>query len=171
MSKVVKYTIPFLGLKIGKHEFDFQIQDTFFEAYEYSRVQKGNLFLKVELEKSESMIILDFHFSGTVNALCDHCGEEFDYPMDFSEELIVKFSDSQKEEIDEILILPLSAYQLELEQYIYEYINLALPMRVLHEEDEDGNPSCTLYELEDFDDSNEPNDLVDPRWEALKKLK
>jgi len=172
MGNLKDYVISFRGLKIGNHEFDFQVSDSFFEEFEYSRTKKGKLALKVLLTKAENMLELDFNFIGYVNVNCDSCGEEFDFPLDFSETLIVKFSDKELEDTDEVVFLPNSTYELKLAQFIYEYVNLALPMRLTHKEDEDGNPSCKLNVLDDFKDFNEQEEEeVDPRWNALKKLK
>ena len=171
MGNLKDYVISFRGLKIGDHEFDFQITDSFFEAFEYSRTQKGKIALKVILNKAENMLKLDFFFKGSVNVICDSCGEDFDFPLDFSENLLVKFSDYEEEDSANIIFLPSSTYEIKLAQLIYEYVNLALPMRLTHPEDEDGNPVCPVDILGEFEDLTEPEDDVDPRWEALKKLK
>jgi len=171
MSNLKDYVISFRGLKIGDHEFDFQISDSFFEAFEYSRVKRGNISLKVILNKADTMLRLDFIFKGSVNTDCDSCGEGFDFPIDFSERLILKFSDQEEEDTEEVVFLPSSAYQVKLAQYLYEYVNLALPMRLTHPEDEEGNPSCEEIDLEEFEDFKESEDDMDPRWDALKKLK
>lgn len=170
MSNIKDYVISFRGLKIGNHEFDFQITDSFFEAFEYSRTKKGNLALKVIVHKTENLLQLDFIFKGSVNAICDSCGEDFDFPLDFTQSLIVKFTDEEQEDTDEIAFLPVSSYQIKLAQFIYEFVNLSLPMRLTHEEDEEGNPICQLDVLDEFKDSTEQEE-VDPRWNALKKLK
>lgn len=171
MNNLKDYVISFRGLKIGNHEFDFQITDSFFEAFEYSRTKKGSLALKVIVNKTENMLKLDFIFKGSVNVSCDSCGDDFDFPVDFTENFIVKFSDQKEEDSDEIVFLPSAAYEIYLSQFIYEFVNLALPMRLTHAEDEEGNPSCQVEVLDEFEDFNEPKDEVDPRWEALKKLK
>ncbi|MDA3905367.1 MAG: DUF177 domain-containing protein [Bacteroidales bacterium] len=171
MGNLKDYVISFRGLKVGNHEFDFQITDSFFEAFEYSRTQKGNIALKVILNKAENMLKLDFIFEGTVNVSCDSCGEDFDFPIDFQESLIVKFTDQDEEDNAEIVFLQSSAYEIKFAQFIYEFVNLALPMRITHEEDKEGNPICQLDVLDEFEDFIEPKDEVDPRWEALKKLK
>lgn len=171
VSNLKDYIISFRGLKIGDHEFDFQITDSFFEVFEYSRTQKANIVLKVLLNKAESMLQLEFFFKGSVHVSCDSCGEDLDYPLDFHESLIVKFSDQEEEESAEVVFLPSASYEISVAQFIYEYVNLALPMRLTHEEDDEGNPICPIDVLEEFEDNNEPEEDVDPRWDALKKLK
>ena len=65
------FLIPFTGLKLGKHQFEFIINDTFFDEFEYSLVKKANLVCQVEMEKQETMLILNFQISGTIDASCD----------------------------------------------------------------------------------------------------
>ena len=171
MGNTKDYVISFRGLKIGNHEFDFQITDSFFEAFEYSRTKKGNIALNVILNKAETMLTLDFSFKGKVDVSCDSCGGNFDLPLDFTERLIVKFSDEEQEDGAEVIFLPNTAYEINLVQFIYEYVNLALPMRITHPEDKEGNPSCQVDVLEEFEDLQEQDEEMDPRWDALKKLK
>ncbi len=172
MNNLKNYIISFSGLKLGNHEFDFQISDSFFETFEFSRTQKANLTLKVILNRAENMLNLDFNFNGSVNVSCDSCGEEFDFPLNFSESLIVKFSDQEQEDSDEVVFLPHTAYQINLAQFIYEFVNLALPMRLTHEEDKQGNPVCRVNVLDEFEEfEDQENEEIDARWEALKKLK
>ena len=35
MKNLKAFLIPFTGLKIGKHQFDYQIDNSFFECFEY----------------------------------------------------------------------------------------------------------------------------------------
>ena len=35
MNNLKEYLIPFVGLKEGKHQFDYQIDDSFFEHFEF----------------------------------------------------------------------------------------------------------------------------------------
>jgi hypothetical protein len=49
------YTIPFVGLKIGQHLFEFALDKTFFESLPYSLVDDGKLVVKLNLEKKETM--------------------------------------------------------------------------------------------------------------------
>jgi len=173
MMNILKtYKISFSGLQNGNHSFDFQINDKFFESFEKSRIQKGHIDLKVEMEKSETMIQLHFIFNGYVRVNCDRCLDEFSYPIDFSEMLIVKFGYKTEEESESILVIDPNAYEIELAQYIYEYISLSLPMQLIHPDLDNGESGCNKEFLKNFEiDDSEDEQMVDPRWEALKNLK
>ena len=55
-----QFIIPHYGLKPGWHHYDFEIEDAFFEAFEYSEIQTGQVTIGVDLEKQERMFILHF---------------------------------------------------------------------------------------------------------------
>jgi len=171
MDILKTYKISLSGLQIGHHSFDFQIDDQFFESFEKSRVQKGSLTLKVEMEKSETMLQLHFHFNGNVTVACDRCLDDFLYPLHFNEMLIVKFGYKKHEESESIIIINANEYEIPIAQYIYEYINLSLPMQLIHPNLENGDSGCNKEFLKNFDYQKTEEDKIDPRWEALKKLK
>ena len=47
LKSLKQYSIPFTGLKIGQHQFGFDVDSTYFNEFEYSLVKKG--LLKVNL--------------------------------------------------------------------------------------------------------------------------
>ena len=173
MDILKTYKISFSGLQIGHHEFDFQINDQFFESFEKSKVQQGNLALNVGMEKSETMLQLHFNFKGEVNVICDRCLDEFLFPMEFQELLIVKFGFEAHEESENILVIQSNDYEVVIAQYIYEYISVNLPMQLIHPDLENGESTCNQEFLKNFTikEEDKKKDVMDPRWEALKKLK
>ena len=84
--------------------------------------------------------------------------------------MIVKFGEKTYEETDEILIIPETDHQIDLSHYVYEYINLLLPVKRIHQEDKNGNSTCNpevIKKLKDLENQNS----TDLRWNELKKLK
>jgi len=51
MKKTKEYLIPFVGLKLGKHHFEYQIDNTFFDLFEYDEFQNSDIKVSVVLEK------------------------------------------------------------------------------------------------------------------------
>jgi uncharacterized metal-binding protein YceD (DUF177 family) len=162
-----QYIIPFSGLGIGRHTFDLEVRDEFFACFEASEISNGELSVKVVLDKSSTM--LDFHiaFSGTVRVPCDLCTEDFDMVLEGEEQLIAKFGDEEFTNTDDIVVLPHGEYQIQLAQYIYEFIHLALPARRVHPEGE-CDPEM-LSKLNELGPRDEPS--TDPRWDMLKNIK
>ncbi len=170
------YSIPFKGLKLGKHQFDFEITDAFFDEFEYSLVKKGNLSCKVDLEKQETMLLLDFRINGVVDRSCDRCLAGFPEPVDIQERQIVKFGEAEPGETDDdIMFLARNDFELDLAELIYEYINLAMPLTSVCA-DEGNLPFCDqemLDKLKLFSgtEQDKENTDPDPRWNVLKNTK
>ena len=174
-----EYIIQFVGLPIGKHEYEFSAGDKFFEHFEYSEVKQGNVTVRMTLLKQSTMLSLDFNISGTVKVNCDLCTEEFDLPISGEYKLIVKIGGSVSgDEDDDIITISATEHELDLAQYIYEYIVLSLPIRRVHPPDANGNSTCNkemLARVQQYltdksgDAPGEPG--TDPRWNQLKNIK
>jgi len=174
LKSLRNYSIPFTGLSLGKHHFDFDVKDDFFDEFDYSLVKRADLKCEVELEKQETMLILDFHITGTIQATCDTCLAEYPEQVDIREQQIAKFADEEIDEDDEIITLNKNDHELMLAGLIYEYINVAVPF-VAGCGDAGNTPYCDkemLDKLNSLSGGNEQSDDdADPRWDALKKIK
>jgi len=138
------FIIPFVGLKIGEHRFDFSVSDSFFENFSYSTIEGGAVNVQLLLEKKEMMMIGNFSCNGNVKALCDRCNETLTLPICGSFKIIFKFGNETSDD-ESLVVLPPHAYQLDTEQYIYELIIVSLPTRIVHKEGE-----CNIEVLEYF---------------------
>lgn len=168
-----KYVINFGSLPKGIHEFVFEVDNTFFEQFENALVQKVNADVLVTLEKEDTMLMIDFTIEGTATLPCDRCLEEMEIEIEGYNELIVKFGDHAEEESEDVIIISNKAHELDLSQYIYEYITMLIPLRNVHPDDENGNSSCdpeALKELEKYKIHEEEQKPIDPRWDALKNI-
>lgn len=175
MKDLKAYTIPFVGLKIGSHQFDYQIDNTFFEHFEYDEFHKANVKVDLELEKKSTLLDLHFQFNGTVNVNCDLTNEPYDQPISGNFDLVVKFGQEYNDEEEDLLILPHGSYEVDVAQYIYESIVLAVPAKRVHPGVADGTlKSEALDKLEELSLNNQAEqsdeDQTDPRWDDLKKL-
>ncbi len=175
MNNLKEYLIPFVGLKIGKHQFDYQIDNTFFKNFDYNEFNDVSVKVDIVLEKKSTMLELDFKHKGTVNVPCDVSGEEFDLPIKGKLKLLVKFGDAFNDENEELLVLPHGEFQVNVAQYIYESIILSVPLRRIHPGVKDGTLSDVIAKLEllspkENKKEEQQNNDIDPRWENLKKL-
>jgi uncharacterized protein len=164
-----EFVIPFRGLSIDTHYFNFIIDKKFFEAIEYAELENGHVNVSIEMTNQERMMIFDFKIDGLIEVTCDRCLEVFNYPVSGNERLIVKYGESHQELTDEILVIPESEHEINLSAILYEYILLMLPIRRIHPEDANGKSECNaemIRKLQQNHIAKEP----DPRWDALKKL-
>lgn len=171
MNPFLAYQIPFLGLKTGFHEFEFELDNAFFAAFEHSEIQSGDLKAYLTLEKQSTMLVLDFRVEGEVEGICDRCGDPVEVEVEHTDRLIVKYGEATEITDDDILVVGPAEHILELHQYLYEYAHLGMPVKVEHDDESECNQKA-LEILRDLkiDDRDEDDD-VDPRWEALNKLK
>ncbi len=171
-----EYIIQFVGLSVGEHLYEFNISDSFFEDLEYSEIKQGNIAVKLKLIKQSTMMVLNFEISGTVRMNCDRCAAEFDLPIDGNNKLIVKVggNDSTGED-DDIITIAANEHELDLSQYMYEYIALSLPSKRVHPYNAKGKSTCDkemLNKLNQFITEEEKDeDENDPRWNDLKNIK
>ena len=162
-----QYTIPFSGLKVGNHKFDFEVDEKFFACFEESEISNGKLHVTALLEKQSIMMILELKIEGTVNVSCDRCSEPFNLEFSANDKFYIKFSDEPIDDV-EIIVLEHNEHELKLGQKIFELIILNLPFRRVHEEGK-CNPEV-LKNLEKYQ-TKEEDKKDDPRWELLKKIK
>lgn len=176
MKYLKKYKIPFSGLTTGKHNFEFEIENSFFDCFEQSLVKKGKLNALVELQKQENMLIVNFTIKGVITLTCDVCLQEFDSPLEIQERVLVKFvNESWDEDSEEIMVLSKNDYELDISTLLYEYINVSVPMYTRCSE-QGVDLVCDPAMLEKLSEptaekDQEEEEKTDPRWAALKNIK
>tara|TARA_R110001583_G_scaffold48013_3_gene150121 strand:+ start:2198 stop:2740 length:543 start_codon:yes stop_codon:yes gene_type:complete len=175
MKPLKEFTIPFVGLKLGKHHFEFKIDKTFFDYFEYEDFNDVTIKVDVELLKNTTLLELHFRISGTVNVNCDVTNEPYDQPIKNEFDLVVNFGEEYNDDNIDILILPHGAHEINIQQYMYELIVLAVPIKRIHPGVEDGTlRSDILDKLKELspelDKKNKKDEDIDPRWNTLKKL-
>ncbi|WP_340067255.1 DUF177 domain-containing protein [Ascidiimonas aurantiaca] len=173
MKKLKEYSIPFAGLKLGQHQFNYEIGKAFFEDFNFDEFNDASVQVQVLLDKKSTLLELEFKASGTVNIPCDISSEPYDQKITSSLHLVVKFGEEYNDENEEILIIPHGEHQIQIAQYIYEMIILAVPAKRVHPGIKDGTLDSEivkkLKELQPKEENN--NDTkTDPRWDSLRKL-
>ncbi|KAA1247325.1 DUF177 domain-containing protein [Aquimarina sp. RZ0] len=175
MKPLKEFNIPFVGLKQGLHEFEYKIENTFFEHFEYDEFNASAVTVAIVFNKKTTMLELDFKATGTVNVNCDVTNEPFNLPIKNELFLVVKFGDEYNDENEELLILPHGEYEINVQQYIYELIVLGVPSKRVHPGVEDGTlESDILDKLDELSPKEKKlekdNEETDPRWDKLKNL-
>jgi uncharacterized metal-binding protein YceD (DUF177 family) len=174
------YIIKFTSLKDGFHNFSYKIENKFFEHIEYSETKEAELVVDLSLEKKSTMMILNFEIKGKIKVMCDRCTDDFFTEIESYDELIYRFGTEELGDEKVIVIYP-KEIEIDITHPIYEFISLALPIKRLHDDENDCNKDMiediSKYLLtEEPIESNvsnriEENETTDPRWSALNKLK
>jgi uncharacterized metal-binding protein YceD (DUF177 family) len=186
MNYLDSFRISFGSLPIGEHEFEFEIDDKFFEHFQDSVIRRGFADILVTVNRQAEMLLVDFTTEGSVTIPCDRCGDDMDIEIAGYNELIVKFGDGtsdeegeEKGEEDQIVLSP-KEHELNVAQFIYEYVTLMVPMRNVHPENDKGLSTCNpiaLRKLEALihheptpEETEEGKEKTDPRWDILKSI-
>ena len=177
MKKLNDFLIPFIGLKLGKHQFEYQISKEFFDNFDYDEFESANIKVNVAFEKKSTLMELNFKHKGTIHVSCDLTNEMFDMPIKGKMKLVVQFGEEFNNDNDELLILPHGEHQIDISQFIYEMIVLSIPLRRVHPGIKDGSlKSEVLDKLNELKvkekktDKIQKEENIDPRWDKLKQL-
>ena len=224
MKELSKYNIDIYGLEDKQYAYEMESGDAFFQELEQDLIEFGHFKTHVELNKSATMIQLNFHTVGSVTLTCDRSLEPFEEPIDQDDRIILKFGDHNEELTDEIEIINRNTTRINVARYIFDFIALALPVKKIHpdlrdeeltdeieiinrntnriniakyvfefialslpvkklhpslrteddtdDESEDDEVILVYSSADDEEtDENDSEEKIDPRWEALKKLK
>ena len=162
------FDIVFSSLALGEHDFTFELNDEFFDFFEYSDHKQLDAVVTILLNKHNTFLELDFKLKGKVGVECDRTGEPFLQKLKHNFKLLVKFGDEYNDEDDERLILPQGEYKLNVAQYLYEMAVLSIPQKNVHPDVLSGKIAPEFIVDEEPEIIEEEN--LDPRWDKLKDL-
>lgn len=182
MKSNKEYIIPFVGLNLGIHKFEYDITDAFFDGIEYSIIHKGNLRVELQLEKRETMLVGNYKVNGTVETNCNRCNDPIETKIKGDYRLVYKFGTEPSDDETLIIIYP-EEFEIDVKDAIFELITVSLPLRSVHKKGECNEEMIEILseyiltkekiveesDQKDSEDGN--NEDIDPRWEALNKLK
>lgn len=175
MKALRQFDIAFVGLKPGVHTFQYQITDSFFENYGPQDFSNCNATVKLLLDKKSNFFLLKFEIGGTVTVNCDRCGQPFELQLWDDFDQVVKMVDNPDElkddEDPDVSYISKTESHLNVAEWIYEFINLSIPMQRIHPE-KDGKSGCDPKVLEMLDKMNQQSGEKDnPIWKDLDKFR
>ena len=167
------FEIPFVGLKTGVHNYEYQIDDKFFSAYGEQDFTNCTARIKLELDKKNNFMLLKFDVDGSIGVSCDRCGNPISLQLWDEFRLMIKIVDepelmNEQEDDPEVYYISKSESHLHVENWIYEFINLSIPMQKMCPEDEVGGPQCNKNVLEKL--RKMQSDIHDQNNDLFKKL-
>ncbi|MBT2620649.1 MULTISPECIES: YceD family protein [Chryseobacterium] len=172
MDKLRNYDVSFSGLKNGKHQFKFEIDQSFFQLFDTEQeFTNPRITVDAFLEKHTTFLEFEIKINGIVELVCDITNAEFDYPIENEIKVLVKFGEEYDDSDENVITIPSTDHAFNVAQLIYENVMLSIPMKKV-------SPNVSDEDLEILDQFS-PKDIEeveeehesDPRWEALKKLK
>ena len=129
INEIVKsnkeYIIPFVGLSLGSHKFEFDVTDAFFEGIEYSIIHKGNVRVELLLEKRETMLVGNYIINGTVETNCNRCNDPVETKVKGDYRLVYKFGTEPSDDESLIIVYP-EEFEINIKDNVFELITVSL---------------------------------------------
>lgn len=177
MANRHEYEIAFVGLKPGVHEYVFEIDDAFFADYQPQDFSNAKAKVKLILDKKSSFLMLKFEIGGSVELTCDLCGNTLEKNLWDDFEVLVKMTDNPQEMNDseedpDVYYISRTESHINIGGWIYEFINLSIPLQRTCGENANGSSKCNQEALETLRKLNERNSEHDnPIWKDLDKFR
>lgn len=178
MNSRREYEIAFVGLKPGVHVYEYNIDDLFFEEFQQQDFRNCKGHVKILLEKSNAnFMMLRFEVGGTLEVVCDRCSSNL--PLQLFDEFVmtIKMVDepdvmNEQEDDPDVWYIAKGESHLDVKGWIYEFINLSIPMQKTCSYENMDGPYCNAAAREllqnlrakDAGDGN-------PIWKGLEKFK
>jgi uncharacterized metal-binding protein YceD (DUF177 family) len=173
-----EYEIAFVGLQPGSHNFEYGIDDKFFEAYQEQLFSNCNAVIKLALEKNTGFMQLRFEVDGTVSTNCDRCGNDLTVPLWDEFNIIVKLVENpetmnNEEQDPDVYYIARTESLLYMKDWLYEFINLSVPLQNQCANNEKGESLCNQEVLDALQKLkvNESTEQTKEIWKGLDKFK
>ncbi len=177
MSRRREFEIAFVGLKPGVHEYNYEINDQFFEAFQKQDFRNCKASVKLLFDKKSSFMLLKFEIGGTLEVTCDRCNNNL--PLNLWDEfsITVKMVDepelmNKQEEDPDVFYISHGESHLDVANWIYEFVNLSLPLQKACEFEKMDGPYCNKTALDMLQKlKNDELPKENPIWKGLEKFK
>lgn len=170
------FSIPFVGLKPGLHQFVYSLDDRFFEEFGKQDFTNCKAEIKLELDKHTGFLQLKFEIGGTAEVVCDRCGNSL--PMNLWDEfsLLIKMTDepekmNEEEGDPDVFYISRTESHIDVKNWLYEFLLLSIPMQKRCREEEMGGNYCNkevLARLEALNPKPAENKSV---WKNLDQFR
>ncbi len=179
MNRRREYSIPFVGLKPGVHEYNYSIEDKFFDDFQSQDFKNCKANVKLLLDKKSTFMTLKFEIGGSLEVNCDRCNSQL--PLELWDEfnITVKLAEdaelmNEQEEDPDMYYISQGESHLEIANWIYEFINLSIPMHKVCTYENMNGPHCNKSAKEMLKKmSTEEKEIKkeNPIWKGLEKFK
>ena len=148
MSTLEDLKINLKELKDVETRYEFSLDDSFFAAIDAPDVKKG-----------------------TVAVECNLCLDEMEQAIESNNSLVAKFGEEYSED-DDLVTVEESEGIIDVAWFVYEFIVLSIPIRHVHAP---GNCNAEMMKVLNEHSATrsgvEEEEIVDPRWSELLKIK
>jgi uncharacterized protein len=156
------FTINITSLKPGVDHFEFTPEP---EALGLDPARFSSIIVKAKLDFQEGRLLVLLNAKATATLECDRTLQLFEQEIGDTYHLLFvppEFMEHQADVYDEVRVLNPSDQSIDVTDAVRDTILLAVPHRKVA-------PGAEEEELET--EFGAPEDRIDPRWDALRKLK
>ncbi len=176
MSSLEQFKIDLTALTAEETPLEYVLDDRFFTALDDTEIKSGSLHVSGSIRKASGFYELHLYTTGTVSVPCDRCLDMMEQPIEADLNVTVKLGTGAQDSgsvDDDIVWVDERDGRLDTAWPIYESIALAVPILHVHQPgDCNVLMSEKLNELSAARSSDaDAQQDVDPRWQALAKLK
>jgi uncharacterized metal-binding protein YceD (DUF177 family) len=169
------FDIAFVGLKPGVHEYEYTIDDRFFHEHQPQDFTNCNAKVKLSLEKNTGFVMLRFEVGGSLEIVCDRCSNNLPVQLWDEFKVLVKLVDNpdemnNSEEDPDVYYISRTESHLHIADWIYEFINLSIPMQRMCSPEEIGGPHCNKEVLQKLAEMK-PDTGSTSIWKGLDQFK
>ena len=173
------FEIAFVGLKPGIHEYNYEIADKFFVEFQQQDFRNCNARVKLLLEKNNSFMLMKFEIGGSLEVTCDRCNNNLPFELWDEFRITVKMVEdpevmNDQEEDPDVYYIGRGDSHLDVSNWIYEFINLSIPMQKVCSFEKMDGPHCNptaLDVLKKMEPEVKEVPEENPIWKGLKKFK
>jgi len=142
-----EFEIAFVGLKPGIHEYKYEVDNKFFANYSQADFNNCQASVRCTLEKNTSFMMLKFEIGGSVDVICDRCGNTLNMDLWDEFNMVIKQVENpdemnEDEDDPDIFYISRTESHLHLADWIYEFVSLSIPNQRMCDEQEMGGPQC-----------------------------
>ncbi len=178
LGKVASFKLNLKALPFDSQSVNYRLDKHFFQGEMPTEIFDADVEVEmVVTRKSECDYVLSLTCSGTLSIPCDRCLDPMVHAVDTTYHLNIRqegelYDDSR----DTVLLVPESWRELDVEPLVRDTILLTIPIMHTHAPGECNAAMMAQLDehhasLDEETESDNNDAAVDPRWDALRKLK
>lgn len=170
MSERESFLLKIKDLPMGIHDFNYVLNESFFDIMEFEEGISGDVLAKIEVDKQPSLINIEAVLNGEIQVPCDRCLDAMPLPVASDQTFVLKTDEAGNllniEEFD----FQFEGDAIDLAVFFYEEIMLSIPIQKTHEEGHCNEEMMRILARYTKQEIEEKNTETDPRWAALKDM-
>lgn len=166
MEPLKEFAVPLKGLKPGLHQYHFEVESHFFKNFDKSPIEQGRFSIDMEVDKGNDLFNIQVDIQGNYSCSCDRCLAPIELPIEYQDQLILKFEEGIDDDV--VIYLDPQTSEWNAARTIFEMICMAMPLTNVYDCDGTVCNQEVLKKLENFEKTNIATDTL---WDKLKNIK